>query len=219
MNNLILQTLKNISGVSLKNLAPDLPLKESRKDYSRAIIDSYLNRNLGFDYKEYLAERNLTLKTTPINKGGLTSVEPMRLCSLNLVNLVNESWGDSDLYSVLRGLLIVPLLVEAKNLGQSYRLIGKPLIWIPNGDDLNLIHHDWLLYKNLACKGAVPSKRGISTAQLTYPSESSTKYIHMKPHSTKGKFELDAFGNEVRKMAFYLNSSRLRNILLTPENS
>jgi DNA mismatch repair protein MutH len=214
MNNQILETIQSISGLALKNLMPELSLKETRKDYSRAIIDAYLNKTLGFNYKEYLGKRKLTLKTTPINKGGLTSVEPMRLCSINLINLAQQNWEESELHLALTGLLIVPLIVEAKNLGQPYRLVGDPLIWTPNKMEIELIHDDWLLYKQHACMGAIPPKRGIATTQLTYPTEASTKFIHMKPHSVKGKFEYDAFGNEVRKMAFYLNPSRLRNILL-----
>jgi DNA mismatch repair endonuclease MutH len=214
MNNQIIETIQGISGLALKDLAPELSLKETRKDYSRAIIDAYLNKTLSFNYKEYLFQLKLTLKTTPINKGGLTSLEPMRLCSLNLINLAQETWEESSLHIALSGLLIVPLIVEAKNLGQPYRLIGNPLIWVPDKVEAELIHEDWLMYKKYACMGAIPSKRGVTTLQLTYPPESATKFIHMKPHSVKGKFELDAFGNEVRKMAFYLNPSRLRSILL-----
>jgi DNA mismatch repair endonuclease MutH len=216
MNNKILETLNSIEGVLLKNLMPlSDSLNTKSKNYSRTLIDNYLINKLGSDHNEYLKNKGLSLKTTPINKGGLTSVEPLRLCSFNLKNLVNESWETSTLLNSLTGFLILPLIVEAKNLGQPYRRVGTPIIWAPNSVELGLIKSDWELYRSFALKGAVPGKRGVITTQLTYPTEKNTNFIHMKPHSVKGKFELDAFGNEVRKMAFYLNSSKLRSVLLS----
>lgn len=215
MNNKILETLNSLEGTLLKNLMPDSDsLNTKSKSYSRTLIDNYLKTKLGNDHSEYLKNLNLTLKTTPINKGGLTSIEPLRLCSFNLKSLVNESWETSNLIKSLTGILILPLIVEAKNLGQPYRRLGSPIIWRPNSDESDLIKSDWELYKSFALRGAIPGKRGVKTNQLTYPTEKNTNFIHMKPHSVKGKFELDAFGNEVRKMAFYLNTSKLRSILL-----
>lgn len=215
MNNKILETLNSVEGALLKNLIPNSDLLNTKsKNYSRALIENFLTQVLGVNPNDYLKIKGLTLKTTPINKGGLTAVEPLRLCSFNLKNLVSESWETSTLFNALTGILILPLIVEAKNLGQAYRRVGTPIIWKPNHIELDFIKHDWELYRSFALKGAVPGKRGIYTTQLTYPTEKNTKYIHMKPHSVKGKFELDAFGNKVRKMAFYLNSSKLRSLLL-----
>lgn len=215
MNNIVIQTLAASEGKLLKDLVPDASFSSKKKDYSRAIIDFYLNKNLGFEYKEYLGKLGLTLKTTPINKGSLSSVEPLRLCSINLINFVNETWNQSALHSSLRGLLILPFIVEARNLGQPYRRVGRPIIWIPSDDEIKAIYEDWSIYKDYALRGAVPAKRGEVAAKLTFPTESVMKFIHMKPHSVKNKFELDSFGNQVRRMAFYLNPSRLRTLLLS----
>ncbi len=218
MNNIVIQTLAALEGELLKDLVPEVGFSPKKKDYSRAIIDLYLNNSLGFDYKAYLTELGLTLKTTPITKGSLTSVEPLRICSINLVNFVNEEWLDSSLYRALKGFLILPFIVEAKNLGQPYRRVGRPIIWIPSDDEIKSVHSDWLTYKEYALRGAVPAKRGCTDDKLTFPTEAVMKFIHMKPHSVKDKFELDSFGNQVRKMAFYLNPPRLRTLLLSQKD-
>jgi DNA mismatch repair protein MutH len=140
MNNSILEALKLLEGVLLKNLIPDSDLLNTKsKNYSRTLIDNYLTNKLGCDHNEYLKNKGLSLKTTPINKGGLTAIEPLRLCSFNLKNLVNESWETSNLLKSLTGILIVPLIVEAKNLGQPYRRMGTPIIWTPDSVELDLI--------------------------------------------------------------------------------
>lgn len=218
MSNKVIKLISEAYGTELRELIPGIELNPKRKDYSRAIIDTYLNNNLQSDYRDYLNDLGLVMKTTPINKGGLTSVEPLRLCSINLSNFVKENWNECELKNLMSGLLIVPLLVSAKNLGQPYRLIGKPLIWIPSEDEVELFKEDWLNYQNHALMGAIPKQRGIRTDLLTFPTESKTNFIHLKPHSVKGKFELDSFGNQVRRMAFYMNPSRLRSVLLCNQN-
>jgi DNA mismatch repair protein MutH len=214
LNNTIIDILKSLEGQYLNSIDVNDSISSKRKDYSRAVIDLYLNNKHGNSPKEYLSKVGLVLKTTPISHGSLMSVEPLRLCSLSLRNFIKESWDETELNSVLKGMIILPLIVEAKNLGQSYRKVGKTFIWIPDSNEKEEIKNEWLWYQSYALKGAVPNKRGERSTKLTFPTEAASKFIHMKPHSSKGKFESDAFGNQVRRMAFYLNPSYLRSLLL-----
>ena len=215
MNNIIIDILRTLEGKYLGSIDDNKSVSLSRKDYSRAVLDAYIENKTGLKTKEYLEKSGLTLKTTPVSYGSLISVEPLRLCSLNLKRFVSELWDESELKSVLSGMIILPLIVEAKNLGQSYRKVGEAFIWIPTENEINEIENEWLWFQEFALKGAIPNKRGANYSNfLTFPTEAKSKFIHMKPHSTKGKFELDAFGNQVRKMAFYLNPPYLRNLIL-----
>lgn len=214
MNNNILNILKNLEGQYLKDIDINNSISLKRKDYSRAVINAYLESSLTINPDDYLKKIGLTLKTTPINHGSLISVEPLRLCSLRLKGFITENWEDCELNAVLNGMLILPLVVEAKNLGQAYRKVGRVFVWIPNQNEVDEIRTEWLWFQEFAKQGAVPKKRGVKSNSLTFPTEATSRYIHMKPHSVKGKFETDAFGNQVRKMAFYLNPSYLRNLIL-----
>lgn len=210
----LLHLFDGVQGQYLSSIDSEGAISSKRKDYSRAVIDRYLGQKLGQDPAKYFEGIGLGFKTTPIHVGNLISVEPLRLASLNLLKLVEESWVKTELSKVLQGILILPLNVEAKNLGQSYRRVSKPLVWIPSDQEIAGIRDEWYMFQNLAQRGAVPNIRGVSSTRLTYPTEAMTKFIHMKPHSTKGKFEQDAFGNQVRKMAFYLNTAKLRELIL-----
>lgn len=214
MNNNIINILKNLEARYLKDIDINDSISLKRKDYSRAVINAHLEASLKINPDDYLKKVGLTLKTTPISHGSLISVEPLRLCSLRLKNFTTEAWEDCELNTVLKGILILPLIVEAKNLGQAYRKVGSVFMWIPSEDEVDEIRKEWLWFQEFAKKGAIPKKRGVISNGLTFPTEATSKYIHMKPHSVKGKFETDAFGNQVRKMAFYLNPPYLRNLIL-----
>lgn len=214
LDNNIITILNKLEGQYIHSIEAAHNISLKRKDYSRAVIDLYLNKRLGCNLKDYLTGVGLVFKTTPISHGSLLSVERLRLSSLHLKSFVNESWENSELSAVLSGIIILPLVVDAKNLGQGYRKVGKAFIWKPGKSLVDEIKTEWLWYQSYALKGAIPNKRGGNLNQLTFPTETNSKFIHMRPHSVKGKFEVDAFGNEVRKMAFYLNPAFLRTLLL-----
>ena len=215
MNSSILEVLSNIHNKYIKDLNSIEIFSIKRKNYSRVVIDAYLKSKLGLNLSQHLKSVGLSLKTCPVSKGGLTPIEPLRLASLSLASLVNESWEDTELCKALSGIIILPLIVEAKNLGQPFRIVGKAFIWVPSPIEIDGLKSDWVIFKTLAQKGALPKLRGGKNDSLSFPSEVGTKFIHMKPHSVKGKFELDSYGREVRKMAFYLNSAHLRKLILS----
>jgi DNA mismatch repair protein MutH len=214
MNTNILNLLSSIRNHFVKDLDPTESISTKRKDYSRAVIDFYLEKKLGLNPINHLRDMGVSLRTTPVQKGGLVSIEPLRLASVSLINLSAETWETSSLNNLLKTLIILPLVVEAKNLGQPYRKIGNVFTWTPNKVEIEGIKSEWEIFKRLTLEGASPNMRGRKSNPLSYPAESDTQYIHMKPHSIKGKFELDLYGNQVRKMAFYLNTSYLRKLVL-----
>ena len=105
-------------------------------------------------------------------------------------------------------------MVSDRDLGQPYRVIGKSFIWNKSIEDENNIQSEWSQFNTLANKGAIPNVRGQVNNHLNFPSANDTNFIHMRPHSTKGKFELDKFGNSVRKMAFFLNPGYVRKLIM-----
>lgn len=218
MSNLILEALLAIENKKLMDFPGAITISKKNKSYSRSVIDQYLTKYLTEttgekNLKQYLSEHKIILRTVPISSG-LVPLESLRLVDCKLIELVDEIWESSILKKNLNKIIIIPLFVSDRNLGQFYRVIGKSFIWNISKEDQKNIQSEWSQFNTLANKGAIPNVRGQINKHLNFPSAKDTKFIHMRPHSTKGKFELDKFGNSVRKMAFFLNPGYLRKLII-----
>ena len=218
MSKLILEALLAIENQKLMDFPGAYMVSKKNKSYSRSVIDQYLTKylieNTAEKYlKQHLLDHKTTLRTVPISSG-LIPLESLRLVDCKLIELVDETWESSILKKKLHKIIIIPLLVSDRNLGQPYRLIGKSFIWNISIEDQNNIQSEWSQFNALANKGAIPNVRGQVNNHLNFPSANDTNFIHMRPHSTKGKFELDKFGNSVRKMAFFLNPGYVRKLIM-----
>ena len=210
---MLIQWLLEIEHTKLKDLPNALNLSSKNKSFSRIVIEKYLNEKLApSNLQEIQNNKNFITRTVAISKS-YVPLDTIRLVDSPLIQLADEKWESSILNNNLNRILIIPFLVLDRNLGQPYRTVGKSFIWEVNDIERKGIEDEWYLFKNLSQKGVTPNtlqKRG----DQTFLTEKNTQYIHMRPHSTKGKYELDKFGNNIRKMAFFLNKGYLRKLLM-----
>ena len=215
----ILKSLIDLEGKKIKDLPGANNFSLKNKSYSRVVLDNYLstvinqNKQKKISVNRLIEENNLIMRTVPISFASLNPLESTRISTISLINLADENWEDSEVYKYLKGVLFLPFLIKDRHLGQPYREFGKAFIWSPLSEEIEQCRLDWLLFKNAAEKGLIPNSLEKINSEK-FPTEADTKFIHMRPHSTKGKYELDKFGNKVRRMAFMLNKGFLRSIIV-----
>ena len=215
----ILKSLIELEGKKIKDLPGANNFSLKNKSYSRLVLDNYLstiinqNKQKQFNVNRLIEENNFVMRTVPISFASLNPLESSRISSISLINLADENWEYSEVYKYLKGVLFIPFLIKDRHLGQPYREFGKAFIWKASIEEIQQCKLDWLLFKKATKLGSIPNRRE-KIKSKKFPTEADTKFIHMRPHSTKGKFELDKFGNQVRRMAFMLNKGFLRNIIV-----
>jgi len=219
MINKIINILSDLEGKKIKDISGAGNFSLNNKSYSRAVLNNYLSISINQNKKNIInvnkifEENNLVMRTVPISFASGNPLESTRIATISLINLVNMYWDTSEVNIFLNGVLFLPFLIKDRNLGQPYREFGKAFIWNASVEEIEKCKSEWILFKNAAETGLTPNSRE-KISYRTFPTEADTKFIHMRPHSTKGKFELDKFGNKVRKMAFMLNKGYLRKIVL-----
>ncbi|MGJ8620075.1 MAG: MutH/Sau3AI family endonuclease [Methylophilaceae bacterium] len=220
MINTIIDALHSLEGKKLKDLPEANNFSLKNKSFSRIVLDNYLSNILKkeseskIDITKLLLTENIVIRTVPISHASYNPIESTRISTISLKYLDEEEWDDSLVKAFTNGVIFVPFLVKNKNLGQPYREFGKAFLWKANFEDIIGFKTEWKLFKDAVAKGLTPNSRKSNNSVNNFPTEADTKYIHMRPHSTKDKFELDKFGNKVRKMAFMLNKGYLRKIFI-----
>jgi DNA mismatch repair protein MutH len=130
--------------------------------------------------------------------------EAMSFPAFRHLDLVRETWEDSELLSLLEHMLIVPVFGIEKSTPAGECIIREPTYWAPTAQQLDLIEREWADFRDRIARGE----------SHALPTERRTKAIHVRPHA-RDATDRDATpggGSEIKK-SFWLNKRFVQEIL------
>lgn len=132
--------------------------------------------------------------------------EAMSFRAVEPVDLVEQSWTDSDFLRQVEYLVITPAFGERRKTPAAECVIRESVIWTPAVDELAVMQAEWEVV-------VASLRRGDMEA---IPSEKETRAIHFRPHAkdATATYEVPGVG-QVPKRSLWLNRSWVRNIVET----
>ncbi len=119
------------------------------------------------------------------------------------LELVEERWEESTLLSYLEHVLFIPVVGSLKATPQGECVVGTPLYWRPNAEQLEGISVEWHRYRDLIENGDADR----------LPTARQTRYIHVRPHARNAADRDAAPGGSHIKKSFWLNKPFVAEIL------
>jgi DNA mismatch repair protein MutH len=180
---------------------------------SKGFIGQLVERALGADPKAGptpdFSGLGVELKTIPVNRQGRPT-ETTFCCSIKMSHADQEVWENSRLKLRLTRVLWVP--VESSKSGPlSDRQIGRPVLWSPSSDQLEVLASDW---DHLM--GAIGSGRGGTL------SAREGEVLHVRPKAANASVRTVAPGAQGMEMTlplgFYLRVPFTASILIAGSN-
>jgi DNA mismatch repair protein MutH len=130
--------------------------------------------------------------------------EAMSFPAFRHLDLVRETWEDSELLSLLEHMVIVPVYGIEKSTPAGECIIREPIYWAPTAQQLDMIELEWTDFRDRIARGE----------SHALPTERRTKAIHVRPHA-RDATDRDATpggGSEIKK-SFWLNKRFVQEIL------
>jgi DNA mismatch repair protein MutH len=212
-----------------------IDLNSNAKSFSRMVINKVLSIDDKVSIRE-LETSGVTLKTVPVNKK-LAPYESMSFPKFSLVDIIDEYWdGLVDMDEQLEGtnipvfreqierpFIFLPIHKEKHN-GEWQPvedwIVGKPIVWEPSQDDLEIIKKQWEKVKKLAFEGVNvwAVKYGSKTRQENNLLKASEdRIIHVRPHA-KNSSDIDRPYNKLKGISitwqsFWLNAKFVEGVL------
>jgi DNA mismatch repair protein MutH len=131
--------------------------------------------------------------------------EAMSLPAFRHLDLVRETWEDSELLSLLEHMLIVPVFGIDRSTPAGECIIQKSVYWAPTAEQLQLIEREWTDFRDRIARGGAGA----------LPTEARTRAIHVRPHGRDAtdRDVTPGGGSQTRK-SFWLNKRLVQEILV-----
>jgi len=220
---LILEKLNIWEGRTFAEFAKYHGLQEGSAKNSAATI---VRAALGFTGKnkkiKEFEQLGLIIKTTQCRPSDLVPFEAASFPFQPLSEIKDENRFDESLfYTYLQGFLFVPLLKEHRKVKNTNEIVfGRSVIWRPSHEELVRIQWEWESINNIIKKGVevkikpANNRKGY-IQENNLPGESSTQYIHMRPHGRDSDDVDDSLKDlRITKQCFWLNKKFIQKILL-----
>ncbi len=200
-----LRRLHEYAGIELGELSSRLGVPLSAGKANAAVL---VRRLLGLvDDRARLKEfeqEGILVKTVPISEDGKRAFESMSFPNFRHMEVIKETWEDSDLHSYLQRLLIVPLVRRYREEPRSENRIGRAFFWSPSDDEIDEISREWQMYVAL-----IAAKRADKL-----PTARETHYIHVRPKGRDSSDTEPAPGfAAMMKRCFWLNARYVERIV------
>ncbi len=142
----LLQRARELAGLSLREIAQDcqIPVPENlnrHKGWVGNLLETALGAKAGSKPEQDFAHLGIELKTIPINAQGY----PLETTFVSLAPLTQTTgveFEHSHLRYKLAKVLWIPILGE-RQIPVGERLIGQPILWQPNSEQLTALKNDW----------------------------------------------------------------------------
>jgi DNA mismatch repair endonuclease MutH len=144
-----------------------------------------------------------TVKMTRIDASAYP-YEAMSFPAFRHLDLIRETWDDSEFLSLVEHMIIVPVFGAERSTPAGNCVIQEPVYWEPTAAQLEVIQREWEDFHDRI-------KRGGAAA---LPTEGQTSAIHVRPHG-RNAADLDAApgGGSQTKKSFWLNRRFVQEIL------
>lgn len=205
----IADRLRSLEGRSIGEVAKALGIEPSKaKDCRQRIIRRYLGAKSGTSRIEEFNRQGVLVKVFPVKASNMKPKEAVSFPAFNYLELIRETWEDSELRQQLSSILFIPL-IEREGPDKASSIIGRAFFWCPSHDEEKLIRKDWEMYVDAIREGRADD----------LPKASVTNVIHVRPHARNKKDTLpaptgpDGPMQYVVKKSFWLNTKFLGRLL------
>jgi len=191
-------------GRTVGEVADELKVPPSAaKSYAAAVVRRIFGAK---DFNSKIIEfqdTGLTLRISRVTPG-LDPYESLSFPAFVISELLEESWEDSDLLSRVEYMLMIPVIGETKRTKQAACVLGAPVFWRPDVDQIEIIRREYEIFR---------TEIRIGHADRLTPA-SATSIIHVRPHGRNAR-DTDvapAIGPVVKK-SFWINKGYVSQIL------
>ena len=206
-------------------IASDLggDFSENSKSFLHSLCVRMLTGTKARSVEEF-DKANIQLKTIRLKSDG-TPKESMSFPAFKFMDLVNESWVDSDFFDLLDSKKFCFAVFQCENKDCSGdRLFKGFYLWNMPQSDIAKAAKTWRLTKTLVRSGTIvkelkETKRGIER-QTHFPGQKSTDVAHVRPHAQNA---VDVYplptadqltgATEYTKQSFWLNADYLKKVI------
>lgn len=202
----VLVRLRGYAGQSLETIASGLGVELSSEAKAGPAI--LIRRLLGMvNDKARIREFEqfgIGVKTVPISEDGQTVFESMSFPRFDHMEVIDETWEESELRNHLQRILFVPLVRRGRKEPRAKHRLGRAFFWSPSEEELDAIGVEWETFVQMI--------REKEADRL--PSAAQTEYIHVRPKGRDGSDTEPAPGfAAMMKRCFWLNDSYVRRII------
>jgi DNA mismatch repair endonuclease MutH len=200
----LLQRFSVFEGRTVSDVADELGVPPSKaKSYAAQVTRrAFGAKDFRSPIREFAA-MGITPRIIRIDSN-LMPYEALSFPAFRYMELLQETWEDSDLLSRIEYMLIVPVHGETKETPQTECRFGHPFFWRPSASELETIRQEWEIYRLEIREGRA--------AHLTPASK--TAAIHVRPHArSAADVDLAPRVGPVVKKSFWLNRSFLQQLL------
>jgi len=203
----IINKINKYKDFSVNNLKELFKIESNSKNLNSLIIKQILKTE-----RIELDLFNLSIKTSSICNKHIK--ESMSLPTFNFLNLINETWIHSKLYTLLNNGILICFF----NLVENEYVFDKVKFWIPSESDLIEAKKVWEKTKKVLESGEIINSL-IEINKNNFPKITHSYLLHVRPHgiNKNDTFELPIPDNLTgrkyyTKQSFWINSSFLEHI-------
>jgi DNA mismatch repair endonuclease MutH len=179
-----------------------VPASAAKSDAARVVRRIFGAKNFRSRILEF-AESGLTLRVSRVSSR-LEPYESLSFPFLPYSDLLGEEWTDSELFSKIEYMLIVPAIGETRATPQRDCRIGEPVFWRPDVSQVETIRREYEIYRTEIRTGHADD---LTPASMT-------SIIHMRPHGSDSQDTDEApLVGQVSKKSFWINKGYVGQIL------
>jgi DNA mismatch repair protein MutH len=200
----LLERFRRFEGRTVGEVALELGVPPSiAKNFAASVLLRAFGAKTSKSRIREFEEMGLTPRMSRVDTN-LMPYEALSFPAFRYMDLLEETWEDSDLLSRVEYMLIVPIRGARRGTPQEECQFGRPAFWRPSASELETIRGEWELYRLEIRAGHAKS--------LTPASE--TLAIHVRPHSRDSSdVDVAPIVGPVIKKSFWLNKPFVRAIL------
>ncbi|WP_205663344.1 DNA mismatch repair endonuclease MutH [Alteromonas facilis] len=207
----LMTSANQLAGLTLGDLAKQANIQvpvdfKRQKGWSGQLLELWLGASAGSRPEHDFPQLGVELKSLPLSKLG-TPAETTYVCYAPLLGQESISWEKSNVYNKLQTVLWIPIDGE-RNIPPSERVIGSPILWTPNDEQLAALRADW-----------EEIMERISLGEIESITARHGEVLQLRPKAADGSQLTDAIGAKgtlikTRPRGFYLRKNFTHQILI-----
>jgi DNA mismatch repair endonuclease MutH len=233
IEDILLEKVSKLSGLTLTEIQKKFSIEIPQgKSASSALVRAALGFPIRGKPIREIEQAGIVIKIIPVNTANDMPWESMSFPYQPLKEIaLEETFEDSELYQLIQGLLIIPIYRLHKKRSNNNQVIGRPFVWRPDMEELNVIEEEWQKYRAIISTELKVEKKYFKQngdeqqaeklkkeyrVVTNLPKESQTNIIHIRPHARDSR-DLDPTlpaGLQICKQSFWLNKKFLKALIL-----
>jgi DNA mismatch repair protein MutH len=199
---IVLDNYRRYKGKTIGELAGLFKVPNKSKSFCAMVIRRCLGAKSPNSRIEEFEKMGIAIKTVRLDADG-NPREAMSFPKMDYMDIADEEWEDSDFFSQIQRLFIVPLYSKGRTQTKE-DVLGEAFFWSPMMEQMKTIKEEWEMYRDEIKAGKADS--------LTVASK--TLMVHVRPHALDSDDKEEAPGGKmVVKKCFWFNKGFVKNII------